>query len=242
MNSSIIFHTSGVINRPQLVLQTFASKRSVGGNAHENWCLLTLLPLIIGHLVPADEPVWLLILDLKYIVELVVSSAHTDETIAFLECKISEHRQKYQELFPLKQLLPKHHFLEHYPEMIRCFGPLIFYWTLRFEAKHSYFKKVVRHTNCFKNITLTLASKHQLMLGYNHHIPSPEKNTLQVTRISAITVEVMKENVVHCLNSRYPGMTTVNVAQNVSCDGIMYRNGMIIAHGSLCGLPEFAEI
>lgn len=77
------------------------------------------------------------------------------------------------------------------------------------------------------------------MLGYNHHIPSPEKNILQVTRISAITVEVMNENVVHCLNSRYPGMTTVNVALNVSCDGIMYRKGMIIVHGSLCGLPEF---
>ncbi|XDV26354.1 hypothetical protein PO909_030098, partial [Leuciscus waleckii] len=29
-------------NRPQLVPQTFASRKSVGGNAHENWCLLTL--------------------------------------------------------------------------------------------------------------------------------------------------------------------------------------------------------
>lgn len=229
-------------NRPQLVPQTFASRRSVGGNAHENWCLLRLLPLIIGHLVPADEPVWLMILDLKDIVELVVSLVHTDETIAYLECKISEHRQKYQELFPLKQLLPKHHFLEHYPEMIRCFGPLVFLWTLRFEAKHSYFKQVVRHNNCFKNIPLTLASKHQLMVGYNLHIPIPEKTTLQVTHVSAISVEVMKEDVVRCLNCRYPGITTVSVAQNVSYDGIMYRNGMIIAHGSLCGLPEFAEI
>lgn len=126
--------------------------------------------------------------------------------------------------------------------MIRCFGPLVFLWTLRFEAKHSYFKQVVRHTNCFKNITLTLARKHQLMVGYNLHIPSPEKTTLQVTRVSTITVEVMKEDVLRCLDSRYPGITTVNVSQNVSYDGIMYRNGMIIAHGSLGGLPEFAEI
>lgn len=107
-------------NRPQLVPQTFARRKSVN---QENWCLLRLLPLIIGHLVPADEPVWLMILDLKDIAELVVSSVHTDETSAYLEWKISEHRQKYQEFFPLKQLLPKHHFLEHYPEMIRCFGP-----------------------------------------------------------------------------------------------------------------------
>lgn len=133
--------------------------------------------------MPADEPVWLMILDLKDIVELALSFVHTDETIAYLECKICEHRRKYQELFPSKQLLPKHHFLEHCAEMIRCFGSLVFLWTLRFEAKHSYFKQVVRHTNCFKNITLTLASKHQLMAGYNIHIPSHEKTTFKVTHV-----------------------------------------------------------
>lgn len=239
---SFPYKWSDKTNRPQLVPQTFASRTSVGGNAHENWCLLRLLPLIIGHLVPEDEPVWLMILDLKDIVELVLSLVHTDETLAFLECKISEHRQKHQELFPSKQLLPKHHFLEHYPEMIRRFGPLVFLWTLRFESKHSYFKQVVRHTNCFKNITLTLASKHQLMAGYNTHIPSREKTNFQVTHVSNVAVEVLKDNVVHCLNARYPGITTLSVARNVSYAGITYRNGMIIAHGSLCGFPEFAEI
>ncbi|XP_026777285.1 uncharacterized protein LOC113531030 [Pangasianodon hypophthalmus] len=34
-------------NRPQMILAHFATKRSVGGNAHENWCLLRLLPLMM---------------------------------------------------------------------------------------------------------------------------------------------------------------------------------------------------
>uniref|UniRef100_A0A8C9ZBY0 Uncharacterized protein n=1 Tax=Sander lucioperca TaxID=283035 RepID=A0A8C9ZBY0_SANLU len=56
--------------------------------------------------------------------------------------------------------------------MIRCFGPLIALWTMRFEAKHSFFKQVARHTNCFKNITRSLAIKHQFMLAYHTHSSS----------------------------------------------------------------------
>lgn len=85
-------------------------------------------------------------MDLKDIVELVVAPTHTDESIDYLEFKISDHRHKYQDLFPDVPLLPKHHFLEHYPQLIRAFGPLVGHWTLRFEAKHSFFKQVIRHT------------------------------------------------------------------------------------------------
>lgn len=66
-----------------------------------------------------------ILLDLKDIVELVVAPTHTDESIAYLEGNISEHRQKYRELFPSVQLLPKHHYLEHYSQLIRMSGPLV---------------------------------------------------------------------------------------------------------------------
>ncbi|KAK2857880.1 hypothetical protein Q7C36_005799 [Tachysurus vachellii] len=44
-------------NRPHLIPAHFSSKRSVGGNAHENWCMLRLLPLMIGLKVPEDDGV-----------------------------------------------------------------------------------------------------------------------------------------------------------------------------------------
>ena len=66
-------------NRPHLLPRTFQSKKTIGGNAHENWCLLRLLPLIVGNLTPEDEPAWQLILDLKDIVDLVVCPIHTNE-------------------------------------------------------------------------------------------------------------------------------------------------------------------
>ena len=68
--------------------------------------------------------------------------------------------QKYQQLFPhVKLQNTKHHYLEHYPEMIKLFGPLVLFWTMHFEAKHSFFKKVGRHTNCFRNIPLFTCSE-----------------------------------------------------------------------------------
>jgi len=47
------------------------------------------------------------------------------QSIGYLERKISEHRKRYQEVFPDQKLLPKHDYLVHYPEMIKCFGPLV---------------------------------------------------------------------------------------------------------------------
>lgn len=126
-------------NRPHVLPKNLQQKHTIGGNAHENWCLLRLLPLIVGKLVPIDEPAWQVILYLKDIADLVVAKVHTLESIAYLECTISDHRKCYQALFPDQRLLPKHHFLEHYPEMIKCFGPLVSLWTMWFEAKHSFF-------------------------------------------------------------------------------------------------------
>lgn len=130
-------------NKPHIVPQSFLDRKTVGDNAHENWSLLRLLPFVIGSLVPENEPAWLVLMLLKDIVELVVAPVHTDESISYLESKIVEHRHRYQDLFSGVRLLPKHHYLEHYPQMIRCFGPLVAVWTMRFEAKHSFFKNIV---------------------------------------------------------------------------------------------------
>lgn len=168
---------------PQPIPLNFATRKSVGGNAHENWSLLRLLPLIIGFKVPESEPAWHLLMDLKDIVELVVSPFLTEDTIRDLDTKISEHRHRYLQVFPEAKLLSKHHFLEHYPELIKAFGPLVALWTMRFEAKHSFFKRLVRHTSCFRNILLSLAVKHQFMLAYHLHGTDILKPALSVSNL-----------------------------------------------------------
>lgn len=135
------FLTSGVTkkNRSHIIPRNYSSKKTIGGNAHENWNLIRILPFLIGDLIPEDELAWQVILDLKVIVELAVAPVHTDETIAYLDVNVSEHRQRLLQLNPVVKILPKHHYLEHYAHLIRCFGPLVGVWTIRFEAKHSFF-------------------------------------------------------------------------------------------------------
>ncbi|XP_056450915.1 uncharacterized protein LOC130386152 isoform X1 [Gadus chalcogrammus] len=227
---------------PQPVPLNFATRRSVGGNAHENWCLLRLLPLIIGFKVPESEPAWHLLMDLKDIVELVVSPVHTDETIRHLDIKIAEHRHRYLQVFPEAKLLPKHHFLEHYPQLIKAFGPLAALWTMRFEAKHSFFKRVVRHTSCFRNILLSLAVKHQFMLAYHFHGTDILKPALSVSNLSTVPVDVLKENIQEAVQRKFPGETCVQVTNTVTCYGTCYSVGMILPYGSTGGLPDFVEL
>lgn len=104
------FPTSGPTDSPQPVPATFSSRKKIGGNAHENWA--RLLPFIIGNRIPLNDPAWLLLMSLKDIIELVVAPVHTEESVAYLDSKISEHRHRFQEVFPNENLIPKHRFLE----------------------------------------------------------------------------------------------------------------------------------
>lgn len=183
-----------------------------------------------------------MILYLKDIADLVVANVHTLESIAYLECTISDHRKCYQALFPDQRLLPKHHFLEHYPEMIKCFGPLVSLWTMRFEAKHSFFKQVVRHIHNFRNVTFTLANKHQLMVAYNLLRPDNEKSSLEVLQTSRVSIDILHDDAVNSLVQKHPEISEINLAQSVTVNGIRYKKGMIVVHGSCGGLPGFSEI
>ena len=229
-------------NRPHLVPGNFSKRKSVGGNAHENWCLLRLLPLMIGLKVPEDEPAWQMLMTLKSILELVMSPSHTEESICYLDSLISEHRSRLLEAFPQQRLIPKHHFLEHYPQLIREFGPVAALWTMRFEAKHSFFKRVVRHTGCFKNILLSLANKHQLMIANHLHDSNAVKPSFLVTKTTEVSLDVLKDDIKDALKCRFPGVTRVHIANSVNCSGTTYAAGMVVCHGCTAGLPDFAEV
>lgn len=228
------------IDHPQPIPLHFASCKSIGGNAAENWTLLRLLPFIIGVKIPFDEPAWQVLMTLKDITELVVSPIQTEESISYLDTLISEHRDRLLEVFPEQKLIPKHHFLEHYPAMIKCFGPLVCVWTMRFEAKHSFFKRVVKYTHTFRNVLLSLASKHQLMMAYDLH--SVAKPVLSVSKVSSIPLALLHVEIQDSFKEAYPTQTTVNLTNAVSYHGTKYAIGMILPYGSTSGLPDFVEI
>lgn len=50
------------------------------GYVHENWSLLSLLPLMIGDSEPEHEPAWEILMDLKDITETVVSTKFSERS------------------------------------------------------------------------------------------------------------------------------------------------------------------
>ena len=229
-------------NCPQKIPVNFHLVGTIGGNGHENWTLLRLLPLIIGEVVPENDSAWSVILELKDIVEILVSSSFTEESLSYLEAKIFEHRKLLIEVFPDVKLKPKHHFLEHYPGLIRCFGPVVDFWTFRFEAKHSFFKKAARDLNNFKNIVLSLANKHQLMLAYFLDMPCLYKPAVEVERATYSSVENLSTLVKQAIQHKFSHLTTVSLATTAFIHGTKYVKGMFVSFGSTSGLPDFCQI
>ena len=134
--------------------------------ATQTWCLLRLLPLMIGDLVPEGNKHWELLLSLLSCMELIFSPELTQGAIISLKNLIHDHHCLYLELYPDRHLKPKHHFMVHYASTIRTLGPVVHFWSMRFEAKHSFFKQV-SHVNCnFRNICKTQAYRHQIMMCY----------------------------------------------------------------------------
>lgn len=115
-------------------------------------------------------------------------------------------------------------------------------WTMRFEAKHSFFKRVVRHTRSFRNILLSLAMKHQLLLAYNQHDFRAFRPLLQATTLSTVNVSVLREDIQEALQDKFPGETCVQIAKTVCYRGTKYTSGMILANGSTGGLPDFGKL
>lgn len=239
---SFPYRFSDKTNRPQQILKSFQLKGSLGGNGHENWSLLRLLPLIIGSKVPENDATWSLILELKDIVEILASSQFSTESLDYLDSKISDHRKLLQDEFPDFRLRPKHHFIEHYPELIKCFGPVIDFWTIRFEAKHSFFKKAVHDSGNFKNVMLTLAQRHQLTLAYHLDMPTLFKPDLVVDHVSVLSTECLDLSFKLAVKSKYSNVTSISVASSACIYGTRYSEGMFLSVGYTSGLPDFGRL
>lgn len=70
-------------NSPQKITEKILVCGPIGGNSHENWTLLRLLPLLIGDVVPENNDAWCVILELKDIVELLASSTFSEESLCY---------------------------------------------------------------------------------------------------------------------------------------------------------------
>lgn len=74
----------------------------LGGHAVQNWCLLRMLPVLIGEKIksPGDNQTWQLVLQLREIVSLICAPAISAGQIAYLRVLIDEYLHFRKQAFP----------------------------------------------------------------------------------------------------------------------------------------------
>lgn len=209
---SFPFKYSDKVNKPQKIPKASFEKGTVGGNGHENWTLLRLLPSMIVRKIPEQEPSWEILMDVKEILDFVVSSELSEDAMCYLSGKLLEHRKLLTSTFPEFRLRPKHHFIDHYPQFIRCYGPLVELCTMRFEAKHSFFKKVVHDTRNWKNVLLTLSTKHQQMMAYHLDCGILFKPRLYVENVKVVRLSGLDPPLKREIQKKYPHLDSVSLS------------------------------
>lgn len=224
-------------NHPPAVKLIDGSGNDLGLNAIQSWCLLRHMPLIFGDLVQRDDKHWHLLMLLLQIVNIVFSPVLTEGITVYLKHLIVEHHRLFKYLFPAKNLLPKHHFMIHYPRCIRNVGPILHMWCMRYEAKHNFFKTQLKS---FKNITKTLAKKHQRYMAL--HWESFSQDRLAIGPGKMVQVGELKEGSKIAAKLKAALSTNVLSVKWVKHHGTEYRRDLIVCVEVAIEMPVFIQI
>ena len=170
-------------NQPQPVPIQNKVKKLVG-KAVSLWCHSRIFLTIISQNGWLDDPeddvvgLAILLTDITQRITAEKFEEHEVYTLEELVIQYLDLRQILYEKFPcLLNPKPKHHFLSHYGESIRKFGPPLGYWTARYESKHRVAKSVAESAKNFKNISFTTSTRQQLRMAsiyYHGMFPTNE--------------------------------------------------------------------
>lgn len=237
-------------NKPSLIKDKFHRNvdQATGQNALQAWCLLRYFPLMIGDLIPEDDQYFELLLMLLDCMLIIFSPSVSKGATYYLKHLITDHHEHFLHLFPDVSLKPKHHFMLHYPRAIREIGPLQRFWTARFEGKHNFFKTLARNICNFRNLSKSLAIRHQWNFCQSAITGQLLKSHNEVT--SGILckprfLDDCTEEMMEAINlAGIPLDEEVYVANSVVINGTLYRPGMtlLLAWSEDTELPVFCKI
>ena len=155
-------------DRPQEVRK---KTKKLSGKACSLWVHIRNFPLIIKSLVmDEDDEVFQYLLQMVELTARITAQQFRSHEIDVLEDRVIQFLDARKLLFSsfpetLGTPKPKHHFITHYGNAIRLFGPPLAFWTARFESKHRVSKNTAESAKNFKNISWTVSSRQQMRMA-----------------------------------------------------------------------------
>lgn len=201
-----------------------------------------IFPFLVGDRIPDTDENWICYILLLKICDICVSGVLKVDSASYLEILIEEHHTKFKTLYPATPIIPKMHFMIHYPKQIINYGPLVHTWTMRHEAKLRILKRAARVSN-FKNVCQTVAKRHQHLLCIHMHnmlsnglARPPETGPLKLLNLTETTASALKQSNAISENSICYSTTFVNY------NGITYKPNAFILQSSDPLHPVFLKI
>ena len=232
------FKASDKRNKPSKLLPGPRNTVKVKQTFSQTWCLVRLLPIVIGDLVPEDDEAWKVLLQFLHVLEWICSPSLRAGHVLYLDQEISNLHDAMRCVFQ-NVMTPKEHYLYHYKDQILDFGPLRNIWTFRLESKHQYFLDVVKLNRCHKNICKSLARRHQFHQCVGIQSVFKKHRTI----IGAAIVNV------HDVPAQFRGVLVrlsnsqqVQSAKSLIVGGTEFRKGLVVTVGFENGFPIFQQI
>lgn len=224
------------INKPPEITESNLKNNCIILSSAEMLNLIRNLNLIIGLSIPENDDHLNLILLLQEILQIVCSTKIKYDTPKLLELKIKEYLILLREKFPDYNLKPKHHFLLHYPSIMKKIGPLWNVCCMRFESKHQEGKKISRSAICRVNVCKTIALRHQLIFNYRLISKSSSYPTYFCNRIKMSSLKNLPNasNFVHLLPSSFVGKS-ISLTNSIQYKGKKIKEDSVIVTFSELG-------
>ena len=197
-------------------------------------CFVRLLPLLVGHLVPEATECWKLLGQMLDMLEIICAHQYRRADLAYMHSLIKDFMENAHILYPSIKTKPKAHYLIHYAKETQLFGPLINCWTMRFEAKHSYFKDVSQRSKNHRNVCKTMAERHQrrqaMLRTQSDFLPEHRLSTVQDRECH---VELLSEEIQVLLMQFTDRSDIISECKSAKVEGKLYAKDLAVIVESL---------
>lgn len=166
LKNKIKFHNFGFNQKKNVPAELSISKACLGQNASQILCLFQSIPFILYDYKDNEviEKVWVCVSTLLKITQIVHSERIDDDDLKDLVKFVEIHIESFLKIFK-NNLKFKQHNLIHFASTIEAMGPLKSFSMKRYEAKHKELKGCIGDSHNYRNLTKTIAERHQQMMS-----------------------------------------------------------------------------